>query len=92
MKELRKQAQIYKKMYPKGTRVMLISMGEDPRPIEPNTKGTVKCVDDIGTVHCEFDNGRSLGLIPDEDSFRKLTQEELEEENMSEENSMTLGM
>lgn len=92
MKDLRKQAQIYKEMYPKGTRIVLISMGDDPRPIGPNTKGTVKCVDDIGTVHCEFDDGRSLGLIPGEDSFRKLTQKELEEENMSEENSLTLGM
>ena len=26
------------------------------------------------------DNGRSLGLIPSEDSFRKLTEEELAEE------------
>jgi hypothetical protein len=37
-------------------------------------------VDDIGTLHCKFGNGRSLGLIPSEDSFRKLTEEELAEE------------
>jgi hypothetical protein len=27
-----------------------------------------------------FDNGRSLGVVPGEDSFRKLTDEELAEE------------
>ena len=59
---------------------MLLQMGDDPRPIEPNTRGTVKAVDDIGTLHCNFDNGRSLGIVPGEDSFRKLTDEELEEE------------
>lgn len=92
MKSYREIAQRTKEKYPEGTRIMLISMGDDPKPINPNTKGTVKYVDDIGTVHCEFDNGRSLGLIPGEDNFRKLTQEELAEENISEENSMTIGM
>ena len=47
-------------------------------------------------------NGRSLGVVPGEDSFRKLTQEEIEEENQSEsevdnetpyeDNGMTMGM
>ena len=37
-------------------------------------------VDDMSTVHCKFDNGRQLGIIPGEDSFRKLTDEELAEE------------
>ena len=32
------------------------------------------------TVHCKFDNGRQLGIIPGEDSFRKLADEELAEE------------
>ena len=50
------------------------------RPIEDNTKGTVMFVDDMGTIHCDFDNGRSLGVVPGEDSFRKLTAEELAEE------------
>ncbi len=61
-----------KKRYPAGTRIMLDYMGDDPRPIEPGIKGTVRVVDDAGTVHCNFDNGRSLGLIPGEDSFHKI--------------------
>ena len=60
----------YKKQYPVGTRVLLLHMGDDPRPIEDNTRGTVKVVDDMGTLHCDFDNGRQLGIVPGEDSFR----------------------
>ena len=76
----RRFAQHMKNNYPPGTRIMLLQMGDDPRPIEPNTRGTVKAVVDMGTLHCNFDNGRSLGIVPGEDSFRKLTDEELEEE------------
>lgn len=61
-----------KKRYPEGTRIVLDYMGEDPHPIEPGTRGTVRHVDDIGTVHVDFDNGRRLGLVPGEDSFHKL--------------------
>lgn len=65
-----------KALYPKGTRIELIEMGNDPRPIPPGTRGTVVWVDDIGTVHCDFDNGRKLGLIDGEDIFRKITEDE----------------
>lgn len=77
---LHRRALMIKDRYPAGTRVMLLHMGSDPRPVEPNSKGTVVAVDDIGTVHCDFDNGRSLGMIPGEDTFRTLTAEEIAEE------------
>lgn len=70
----------YKESYPPGTRILLIHMGSDPRPVEDDMKGTVRCVDDIGTIHCDFDNGCRLGIIPKEDSFRKLTETELLQE------------
>lgn len=63
-----------KKRYPVGSRIILHSMGDDPRPIAPGTKGTVRIVDDMGTVHCNFDNGRRLGLIPGEDSFSVISE------------------
>lgn len=61
-----------KRRYPSGTRIVLDRMGDDLRPIDTGTKGTVLHVDDIGTVHCAFDNGRQLGLVPGEDSFHKI--------------------
>ena len=84
-----------KRSYPPGTRIVLLSMGDDPRPIDDGTRGTVKVVDDIGTLHCVFDNGRSLGIVSGEDSFRKLTDEELVEEqneDMGEKNYPVLRM
>lgn len=51
-------------------------MGDDPNPIESGSKGTVICVDDVGTIHVNFDNGRCLGLIPGEDLFHKTAQED----------------
>ena len=59
-----RQAQRYREMYPEGTRILLLHMGDDPRPVEDNMRGTVMFVDDMSTVHCKFDNGRQLGIIP----------------------------
>lgn len=66
--------------YPPGTRLELISMGKDPDPVPPGTRGTVERVNSLGDIEVDWDNGRSLSLIPGEDSFRKLTMEELEAE------------
>lgn len=91
----RRFAQRMKDNYPPGTRIMLLNMGDDPCPVEDNTRGTVRVVDDIGTLHCSFDNGRSLGIVPGEDSFRKLTEEELAEEqenDIDENDSPIMGM
>lgn len=78
-----RRVQRYKDMYPHGTKIKLNQMGDDPNPIPPGSIGTVIAVDDIGTVHCTFEGiGRSLGLIPGEDDFRKLTQEEIAAEQV----------
>ena len=58
-----------KQKYPKGTRIMLNSMDDPHHPVPSGTLGTVETVDDIGTIHMKWDNGRSLGLIVGEDSF-----------------------
>ena len=87
MKEYERQRRIAestKKLYPPGTRIELLSMSDSYAPVPSGTRGTVKFVDSIGTIFPEWDNGRSLGVVPSEDSFRKLTQEEIETENQSE--------
>ena len=84
---LRRIAETQKKLYPLGTRIELIHMGDDdPNPIPDGTRGTVTAVDDIGTVFCRFDNGRSLGMAYGADSFRALTQAELAEEATEDQN------
>ena len=72
-----------KMLYPPGTRIVLGEMSDPYAPVPPGTRGTVKFVDDMGGIHPQWDNGRTLGLIYGEDSFRKLTQEELEEESQT---------
>lgn len=66
--------------YPPGTRLLLNDMKDPYAPVPAGTRGTVRVVNDMGTIHMQWDNGRSLGLIPGEDSFRKLTESELAEE------------
>lgn len=53
--------------YPSGARVRLVSM-EDPYVSIPiGTKGTVSNVDDIGTIHVNWDTGHHLGIAYGED-------------------------
>ena len=98
----RRIAESTKKMYPPGTRIELISMKDPYAPVPAGTRGTVKFVDSMGTILPEWDNNPTLGVVPGEDSFRKLTQEEIEAENQfesevedettDEDNGMTMEM
>ena len=93
--KLHRMAERYKAEYPSGTRIMLLSMGADIHRVKDNTRGTVIAVDDIGTLHCNFDTGAMIGVVPGEDSFRKLTEEELAEEqetDMDEDEDEDFGM
>ena len=76
----REKIEYLKRQYPPGTRIQLHHMGDDPNPIPEGMTGTVDLVDDIGTIHCTFDNGRALGLIPGEGSFSVIAPEESPEE------------
>ena len=58
--------------YPPGTRIRLNSMNDPYAPVTPGTEGVVDVVDDDGQLHMKWDNGRTLALIPGEDSFTVL--------------------
>jgi len=58
--------------YSPGTRIRLIQMDDPYAPIPSGTEGTVDFVDDAGQIHMKWDSGRSLALIPGEDSFSKI--------------------
>ena len=53
-----------REVYPAGARVELISM-DDPYNtlLMPGSKGTVVSVDDMGTIHVQWDCGSSLGVV-----------------------------
>lgn len=70
---------LQRESYVKGTRILLLHM-EDPWPVPDNTRGTVDHVDDAGQIHCRFDDGRHLAVVPGVDRFRRLTEKELRDE------------
>ena len=68
----RKMVNFIREQYPPGTRIRLNAMDDPYAPILPGTEGEVDFVDDAGQLHMKWDNGRSLALIPGEDSFTVL--------------------
>ena len=57
--------------FPRGCRVELTSM-DDPQAPPIGTEGAVIGVDDLGTVHVNWDNGSTLGVIYMVDGFRRI--------------------
>ena len=58
--------------YPEGTRVELVRMNDDYTKLRPGDKGTVRYVDDAGTIFVRWDCGSGLGVAYGEDSCRKI--------------------
>jgi Domain of unknown function (DUF4314) len=48
----------------KGDRVKLEHCSDPYSDIQPGATGTVTFVDDLGTQHVSWDDGRKLGLVP----------------------------
>lgn len=70
----RKIVEKLREKYPIGTRVELIFMDDVQAP-PIGTKGTVRGVDDIGSIMVSWDNGSSLSLAYGVDTFRRCDDE-----------------
>ena len=57
-----------KEKYQPGTKIRVLEM-KDPFPVESGSAGVVDYVDDIGNVHCVFENSRRIAVIPGVDRF-----------------------
>ena len=72
MRMISKEAlQALRECFPKGTRVELVQM-DDPQAPPIGTKGTVRGVDDIGSILVAWDNGCGLNVAYGEDICRKV--------------------
>ena len=63
-----------REQYPPGTRIRLTEMKDPYAPVPPGTEGEVNFVDDAAQIHMKWNNGRTLALIPGEDSFTVIPQ------------------
>lgn len=61
--------------YPKGTRIRLTEMKDDPYALAPGSMGTLNYIDDDAQFHIRWDNGSGLALRIGEDRFQVLPQE-----------------
>ena len=63
--------EVLRKQYPVGTRVELVRMDDVQAP-PIGTLGTVKGVDDIGSILVAWDNGSTLNVVYGEDECKVL--------------------
>jgi len=52
--------------------VEVVEFHDQYRDVPAGTKGRVLAVDDTGTIHCEFENGVSLGALWGIDVVKKI--------------------
>lgn len=67
------QIKEYKDRFIPGTKIRLIRNCDNEPALPANIEGTVKYVDDIGSVHCKWDNGSSLAFLPYVDEYEILS-------------------
>ena len=58
--------------YPTGTRVELVHMDDPYTKLTVGDKGTVNHVDNMGTIHINWDCGSSLGVVYGVDVITKI--------------------
>jgi hypothetical protein len=71
--------ELVRKQYPIGTRVELVKMDDPYSRLKPGERGTVKSVDDTGTVFVSWASGSGLGVVFGEDVIRKVPAEATED-------------
>ena len=65
----------YRGFHP-GDRIQMVECNDPYAPVLPGAKGTVAHIDDAGTLHMRWDDGRTLGVCLEEDTVRKVPPEQ----------------
>ena len=61
-----------KSKFPEGSRVKLVHMNDPYTKLPEGMQGTVRHVDDMATVHVDWDNGSGLGAVYGEDVIQRV--------------------
>lgn len=56
----------------KGDRIELVHTSDQWTTLKSGDQGTVTMIDAMNTVHVRWDNGATLGMVPDEDRFKRI--------------------
>jgi hypothetical protein len=70
----KKRIKVLRKQYPRGCTVELVGMDDVQAPPK-GTKGVVIHIDDIGTMHVNWETGSTLGVVPGIDLVKRLDEE-----------------
>ena len=55
-----------------GDRIRLLYTNDEFTNLESGAQGTIRFIDDLGTIHIKWDNGSRLGLIPGIDKYERV--------------------
>lgn len=55
------------------TRVRLLYTSDEHTKLRPGAEGTISFIDSMRTIHVDWDDGSTLGLIPGVDSWEVLS-------------------
>jgi hypothetical protein len=58
--------------YRRGDRVRYVFCSDPYTRLRPGDTGTVTYIDDLGTIHIDWDCGSKLGMIPGRDRFERI--------------------
>jgi hypothetical protein len=71
-KERKQLVEKIKKEYPPETRIELVEMNDPYTKLTQGEQGTVRMIDDAGTIHVSWDSGSSLGIVYGLDKIKKI--------------------
>ena len=60
--------------YPVGTKIKMLEDMDDKYPIKKGTIGVVNYIDNEGQLHMNWENGRTLAVVPEIDKFEIITE------------------
>jgi hypothetical protein len=55
-----------------GDKIRLIKTNDQYTKLQSGAQGIVSFIDDLGTIHVNWNDGSTLGLIPEIDSYERI--------------------